>query len=87
MKSLFATTHARVYGTSDAWRFFNQARAGETFQKCNIQLIIEGDDESRYFLIVSPEGFFVADTWHESLDAAQDEAERVLGVTREDWTE
>ncbi|WP_417383852.1 hypothetical protein [Gimesia sp.] len=87
MKPLYATTNARVYGTPDAWRFSNLARAGETFRECKVRLEIQGDDESRYFLIVSPEGYFTADTWYETLDAAQDEAERVLGVTRADWTE
>ncbi|QDT89295.1 hypothetical protein [Gimesia algae] len=87
MKSLFATTRARVLGTADAWRFSTQTRDCEAFQECKVELEIQGDDESRYLLIFSPEGYFSADTWHESLDAAQEEAERVLGVTRTDWTE
>ncbi|QDT27003.1 hypothetical protein Pan153_11930 [Gimesia panareensis] len=88
MKPLYATTKARVYGTPNAWRFADQARDGELFQDCKVRLEIQGDDEGHcFFLIVSPEGFFTSDRWHETLQAAQERARMLLGVTRADWSE
>ncbi|QDU50152.1 hypothetical protein [Gimesia panareensis] len=87
MKTLHAMTKARVYGTPNAWRFSDQARDGESFLDCIIRLEIQGDDEGHCFLVISPEGFFTSDTWHETLQAAQERAQMLLGVTGADWSE
>jgi hypothetical protein len=52
---------------------------------CNIDLKIEGNDQSGYHLMMSPEGFFTADSWHPTLEEAIINAYELFGITKEDW--
>lgn len=54
---------------------------------CNIRLEIEGDAINGYHLVKSPEGFFTADNWYQTLDEALASALAVFGVAARDWKE
>ena len=49
-------------------------------------LEIQGDAKNGYHLVMSPEGCFTADTWHESVEDAKATAEEAFGVPPHEWS-
>jgi len=84
MTPLVTTTEARVWGTSNSWSLERSGRSGEG-QLCRVDLEITGDPKTGFHLVVAPEGFFAADTWHETQDQALAEAGAAFGVRPDDW--
>ncbi|ADB17722.1 hypothetical protein Psta_3058 [Pirellula staleyi DSM 6068] len=80
------TTRARVWGTENAWSLSPVQTADEPNQLCDIELEIQGDDQNGYHLVMSPRGFFPADTWHQTKQDALDTARELLGVLPEVWS-
>ena len=83
--TLVARTKTQVWGSTNAWSLAPQAGWGEP-RECAVEVEIDGDDSSGYHLIMSPVGFFTADSWHETLDDALDAAVESLGIPRDAWT-
>jgi hypothetical protein len=50
-----------------------------------VELEIQGDEKNGFHLVMSPDGCFTADTWHESVEDAKDTAHRLFGVGFEEW--
>jgi len=78
-------TTARIYGYQNSWSL---ARRGqEPATECELLLEIRGDEKDGYLLIMSPAGFFTADTWHRTKQEALRTATELFGVDAEKWRE
>ncbi|MCH9656024.1 MAG: hypothetical protein K0U86_18955 [Planctomycetes bacterium] len=86
MQSITAKTRARIYGTSQAWRLSFQADQTEVFKECEVSLEIQGDRRNGYHLVMSPSGFFTADSWHETRQDALEKANELFGIKFEEWS-
>ena len=85
--TLFASTRARIFGTANSWGLTPQPGYASEGRDCAIGLEIQGDPKSGYHLVMAPEGFFTADSWHQSLDEALASARELFDVTASEWTE
>ena len=86
MLSITTTTKARVWGTKNAWSLSPLRIADEPNHECEVQLEIQGDDRNGYHLVMSPNGFFTADSWHQTIQDALDTARELFGVITDDWS-
>lgn len=84
MTALVTTTEARVWGTRNAWSLEQSGRSGEG-QFCRVALEITGDPRAGFHLVVAPDGFFAADTWHETQEQALAEAAEAFGIRPDAW--
>ncbi len=87
VKSIYAITSCQIWGTRNCWSLSAQAGLSEPARTCEVKLEIQGDRKSGYHLVMSPEGFFTADSWHETRQAALETAHELFGVDVKDWTE
>lgn len=85
--TLIAHTTARIYGTANSWSLAAQRGHTSEGHECEVDLEIQGDEKHGFHLVISPAGFFTADSWYESKDSALAAAFELLGVTREKWSE
>ena len=85
--TLVARTTSRVWGSHDAWSLAPDGGSDAAGRDCAVDLEIRGDDASGYHLVMSPAGFFTADTWHETLDDAYAAAAEFFGIAPERWAE
>lgn len=86
MHSIYASTTTRIWGTRNAW---SAARTGGPDQpncECAVELEIQGDDRNGYNLVMSPTGFFTADSWHPTKQDALDAACEIFGVSQAEWS-
>lgn len=72
-----------VYGHSGAWSIEPSAYPDAT-ANVRVTLSIQSDGQSGYHFVMSPDGYFTADTYHLTLDEAF-EAGREFGVEPEAW--
>ena len=86
MLSTTTTTRARVWGTKNAWSLSPFRTADEPNQECDVELEIQGDDRDGYHLVMSPHGFFTADSWHQTKQDALDTASELFGVLPDAWS-
>ena len=82
---LLATTRATVWGYQNSWNLAPSHRNKGPSQECEVGLEIQGDADSGFHLIMSPDGFFTTDSWHATKDEALETAERLFGVGRNNW--
>jgi hypothetical protein len=87
MRRLRAQTTAVIFGTRNSWSLSWHPGCERAGTECNVQLEIQGDEKNGYHLVKSPEGFFTADDWHMSLEAAQNSAAELFGVKVAQWVE
>lgn len=80
------TTRARVWGTKNAWSLSPFRTANEPTQECDVELEIQGDDREGYHLVISPHGFFAADSWHHTKHDALSTARELFGVLPDAWS-
>ena len=85
--TLIASTRARVFGTANSWSLTPQRGYSSEGRDCAVKLEIQGDVKSGYHLVIAPEGFFTADSWHQSLDEAFASAHELFEVTARQWAE
>ena len=85
MKSLLAQTTVRISGSADAWRVSPRSSSEEGIE-CLLDLEIQGTEGTGFHLVMSPRGFFVADTWHETQRDALESALESFGVRPDDWS-
>jgi hypothetical protein len=83
--TLRAHTTARVYGTTNSWSLTPHRGYASEGRDCEVDLEIQGNEEQGYHLVMSPAGFFTADSWYKSQDDALAAALELFGVTREEW--
>ena len=86
MLSIFAITKARIWGTTNAWSLTQFAGSDQLNCECIVELEIQGDDRNGYNLVMSPTGFFTADSWHQTKDDALLSALELFGVAQDEWT-
>jgi hypothetical protein len=69
----------------NAWKLAVPTDPLEFVQDRQITLEIQSDGATGYHLVVSPEGCFTADTWHESMADAKETARDTFGVAIDAW--
>jgi hypothetical protein len=84
---LIASTRARIFGTASSWSLTPQPGYSSEGRDCSVELEIQGDPKNGYHLVMAPEGFFTADSWHQSLDEALASAHELFDVIASEWTE
>ena len=83
-----AVVEVLIRGYGNRWKPAEPSDAGAShLQRRVVALEIDGDGKSGYHLVMSPEGCFTADTWHETIEDAKDTAFRIFGVPPDGWTE
>ncbi|MDG2381931.1 MAG: hypothetical protein P8N76_09670 [Pirellulaceae bacterium] len=80
-----SSTRIRVWGRKNAWSSSPDSGYRGPGSECDIKLEIEGDDKNGYHLIMSPDGFFTADTWIQTLEEAIRDGEERFGIAPQDW--
>ena len=83
---LVTRTRTRVWGTRNSWSLAPHRGLSGKGCECKVDLEIEGDDQNGYNLVMSPAGFFTADEWYESKDAALAAASKLFGVAHKQWS-
>ena len=83
--TLVAIAQSRIWGTTNSWSLDPHRGRNEPHQECQVRLEIQGDDESGYHLVMTPTGFFTADSWHATKDEVLKAAETLFGVGRDEW--
>jgi hypothetical protein len=85
--TLIAHTRARIFGNATSWSLSPQPGYSSEGSDCAVQLEIQDDAERGYHLVMAPEGFFTADSWHQSLDEAFASAHQLFDLTAREWAE
>jgi hypothetical protein len=86
MNSITATTKAQIWGTRNAWSLSPNRGSNAPSQECDVALEIQGDDRNGYHLVMTPSGFFAADSWYQTKQEALEDAEELFGVCRDEWS-
>lgn len=87
MQSIFATTTASIFGSRNAWSLAPIEGFSPYPSQCVVRLEIQGDKRNGYNLVMSPEGFFTADSWHPTQQDALDSAYDLFHVPQDAWSE
>ncbi|MHC5540224.1 hypothetical protein ACYOEI_18550 [Singulisphaera rosea] len=74
-----------IRGYGNAWRVAKPSDTGALVRRRVVELEIQGDGKDGYHLVMSPEGCFTADTWHETIEDAKETAQESFGVPSESW--
>jgi len=82
-----ATATVRICGTFNAWKVAQPTDPTTMIHERRVSLGIQGDAQNGYSLVMSPEGFFTADSWHETIEDAMNAAHRIFDVPPEAWRE
>jgi hypothetical protein len=85
--TLTASTRALIFGTANSWSLAQQPGHSREGRDCAVKLEIQGDGKNGYHLVMAPEGFFTADSWHQSLDEAFASAHELFDVSAHQWAE
>lgn len=84
MNSITASVRIAISGGRDAWKIA-EPNDPQVLER-DVRLEIQGDDRGGYHLVLTPEGCFTADTWHETLAEAIEEAANRFGVLKSAWS-
>ena len=87
MNSIYATIRARIWGTRNYWSAAQTGGPEQPNCECSVELEIQGNSRNGYHLVMSPSGFFVADSWHPTKQDALDTAYEIFGVEKSAWSE
>jgi hypothetical protein len=87
MMRIFAKTRVRVWGTRNSWSLSPESGLRGSAKECDVELEIQGNDREGYNFVMSPTGFFTADTWHQTKDEALATAKELFGVGHAEWKE
>jgi hypothetical protein len=77
-------TTVAIFGATNAWSLAPLS-GDENGRVCAVDLQIVGNSKDGYHLVMHPDGFFAADSWHESEAQAIDCAQELLGVGEAAW--
>jgi hypothetical protein len=86
MHSIYATTKARIWGTANAWSLSQSGGSDQPNQECIVELEIQGDDRNGYHLVMTPSGYFTADSWHPTKHDAVESARELFGIDQYAWS-
>ncbi len=75
-----------IRGFANVWKVAESSDPPAKVQERTVELEIQGNEAEGYHLIMSPDGCFTADTWHESVEDAKDTAKEAFGVGLDEWT-
>jgi hypothetical protein len=75
----------QICGTTNAWKGAAPSDPVAATRDREVMLEIQGDSKHGYHLIMSPEGCFTADSWHETIGEAKDTAQELFGIHPEAW--
>ena len=75
-----------IRGFANVWKVAESSDPPAKVQERTVDLEIQGNEAEGYHLIMSPDGCFTADTWHESVEDAKDTAKEAFGVGLDEWT-
>lgn len=81
-----AVAEVLIRGYKNQWRVTDLSDTSSLVQKRVVKLEIHGDGKNGYHLVMSPEGCFTADTWHESIGDAKETAHLIFGVPPDKWS-
>jgi hypothetical protein len=81
-----AVVFAPIRGWGNRWGVARPSDPPERVQRRVVKLEIQGDGAGGYHLVMSPEGCFTADTWHQNVDDAKETAAEWFGVPSDGWT-
>ena len=88
MTKITTNTKAEIWGSKNAWSLSKDSGYSSSVPNCNVVLEINGEEKNGYhFIMMAPEGFFTADTWHETQQEALDEGLRLFGVNHSEWNQ
>jgi hypothetical protein len=85
-KVLKAIVVVRICGSGNAWKVGEPSDSAAQARERPVTLEIQGDAKNGYHLVMSPEGCFTADTWHESIADAKATAEELFNVPPDGWS-
>lgn len=74
-----------IRGYGNSWKVAEPSDPPARVEDRAVALEIQGNDAEGYHLVMSPEGCFTADTWHDSVEDAKATAEEVFGVPPDGW--
>lgn len=75
-----------IRGYGNSWKVAEPSDTGTShLQQRTVALEIRGDAKDGYHLVMSPEGYFTAETWHPSVEDAKETAFRIFGVPLDGW--
>jgi hypothetical protein len=80
-----ADAEVLIRGYANQWKVAEPSDTSALVQKRVVNLEIQGDAKDGYHLVMSPEGCFTADTWHETVEEAKDTALQIFGVSPDQW--
>ncbi|XAM00775.1 hypothetical protein OT109_05155 [Phycisphaeraceae bacterium D3-23] len=80
-----ASTTIDVYGYHNAWSVRPGPKSNQEPTRCTVELEIQGDFKNGYHLVMSPEGFFTADAWFETIAEAKQSALVSFGINPDQW--
>src|SRR4051794_30463291 len=80
-----ADAEVLIRGYANQWKVAEPSDTSALIQRRVVILKIQGDAKDGYHLVMSPEGCFTADTWHETVEDAKDIAYRIFGVSPDQW--
>lgn len=86
MHSIYATTTTLIWGTTNAWSAEQTGGPDQTSIRCAVKLEIQCDRHG-CSLVMSPSGFFTADSWHPTKEDAIDAAREIFGVPATAWSD
>ena len=67
------------------WRGSRQSDPPGSARDGVVALEIQGNDRDGFHLVMTPDGCFTADTWHESVEDAKEAAREAFGVPLDGW--
>jgi hypothetical protein len=79
-------TTVQICGTRNAWSLESDD-PNEPRTETLVNLEIQGSNRDGYNLVMSPDGFFTADYWYETLDEAFEAGFDLFSVSKEQWKE
>lgn len=85
MKPMTATTRATIYGGRTGWSLNDQCGSTRKVMDVTVNLEIQSDGGNGFHLVIAPDGFFTADTWHETLQSAIETSQELFGIDPAEW--
>jgi len=84
--SIISTVRAQIVcGSANSWRVADATDPADQITVLDVELEMQGDEQSGYILPMSPAGCFTADSWHASKEDALDAAEELFGARAGSW--
>ena len=74
-----------IRSSANTWSAAKPSDPSAHVRDRRVDLEVEGNPRDGFHLIMSPDGCFTADTWHETAEEAKDAPLQAFGVLLEDW--